>query len=400
MVHYRDLQETIMKDVCIFIDVPYGIGGVFQFNQQILSALLTLPGDRYKLTVFYVEDAWTDLIPAPVEKVKVQYPNFLKSLFKVLFTIGTPNRIMRLLYSLTPLNQLNNSRFSLVIFPSQDLAGLFLSKHAVNVVYDLMHRYEKQFKESSSHGRGKFRDRLFGTMAKYSQLILVDSNVGKKQMIESYNAEPDNVEPLPYIAPAHIIEYKDEEHVQFFNKLNLPPAFIFYPAQYWPHKNHKILLEATNVLKKKIKDFHLVFTGPKRYVYDELYQYCVDNDLTNNVTFLDYAPNEVLGGFYLRARAMVMPTFYGPTNIPPLEAIALGCPVAVSNIYGMPEQLGDASLYFDNTNIDDVVGVLEKLWVDRALRKQLKQNSLMHHRNWNQRTFNTRVLDIVSRYAK
>lgn len=43
--------------------------------------------------------------------------------------------------------------------------------------------------------------------------------------------------------------------------------------------------------------------------------------------------------FYRRARRMVMPTYFGPTNIPPLEANALGCPVAVSKVYGMPEQL-------------------------------------------------------------
>jgi len=49
---------------------------------------------------------------------------------------------------------------------------------------------------------------------------------------------------------------------------------------------------------------------------------------------------------------MIMPTFFGPTNIPPLEAIAVGCPVAVSNIYGMPHQLGDAALYFNPTRVE------------------------------------------------
>jgi len=400
MVCHCNLQETVMKNICIFIDAPFGIGGVFQFNQQILSALLNLPRDRFKLTVFYVEDAWTKLISAPAEKIKIHYPGYIKNLFKVLFTIGIPNGLMRLLYSLTPLNRMNDPRYDLVIFPSQDLAGLFLSRNAANVVYDLMHRYEKQFKESSSHGRGKFRDRLFGTMCRHSRLLLVDSNVGKEQLIESYNAERAKVESLPYIAPAHIVEYNDGPHIQFFKELNLPRTFIFYPAQFWPHKNHKILLESAKVLKERIKGFHLVFTGPKRYAYDELYQYCVDNDLTSNVTFLDYAPNEVLGGFYLRARAMVMPTFYGPTNIPPLEAIALKCPVAVSNIYGMPEQLGDAALYFDNTNVNDVSAVLEKLWTDDALCERLRQNSIKHYKNWNESKFNERVLDIIEKAVK
>src|SRR5688572_28944338 len=261
-----------------------------------------------------------------------------------------------------------------------------------------MHRYEKQFKESSAFGRGKFRDRLFQTMCDHSKLLLVDSIVGKEQLIESYNADPNKVMALPYIAPAHILEYKDEEHGEYFKKINLPHTFIFYPAQFWPHKNHKILIEAANVLKRKLKDFHLVFTGPKKYAYQELYDYCRDNDLLSNVTFLEYVPNEVLGGFYLRARALVMPTYYGPTNIPPLEAIALKCPVAVSNIYGMPEQLGDASLYFDNTNLNEVVEVLEKLWVDDHLREQLRRNCVKHFLNWNQDKFNERLYNIISEY--
>lgn len=390
----------MVKNICIFIDVPYGIGGAFQFNQQILSALLTLPSNKFKVTVFYVDNAWERLIPEPTEKIKLHYPSYVKNIFKVLFSIGMPYSVLKWLYSFTALNSMGDLRYSLAIFPSQDLAGLFLSSNAANVVYDLMHRYEKQFKESSSFGRGKFRDRLFQTMCTHSRLILVDSGVGKQQLIESYNVDPAKIEILAYIAPAHIAEYRDEEHTQYFKELNLPASFIFYPAQFWAHKNHKILIEAANVLKRKISDFHLLFTGPKRYSYDELYRYCEENDLLANVTFLEYVPNEMLGGFYLRARALVMPTFYGPTNIPPLEAIALKCPVAVSNIYGMPEQLGDASLYFDNTNLAEVVDVLEKLWLDDALREKLRRNCAKHFLSWNQNKFNKRVLEIISQYTE
>ena len=71
--------------------------------------------------------------------------------------------------------------------------------------------------------------------------------------------------------------------------------------------------------------------------------------------------------FYRRARAMVMPTFFGPTNIPPLEAFALGCPVAVSNIYGIPEQVGDAALLFDPNSVEEIADCIERLWQDDAL---------------------------------
>ena len=114
---------------------------------------------------------------------------------------------------------------------------------------------------------------------------------------------------------------------------------------------------------------------------------------------MDYVPNDVLGGIYMRARAFVMPTFYGPTNIPPLEAIALGCPVAVSNIYGMPNQLGDAALYFDNTSSKDVANCIERLWLDDHLSLQLKENGQKHFNKWNQTHFDARLKFIFDHHG-
>lgn len=384
-----------MKNICIFVDVEYGSGGTFQYNQQILNALLALPSDEYKVVVFYVDNAWAALIPETIEKQKVRYPKKQKLFFKSLFGIGVPDFIMRRLFLMSPLRVLSDHAFDLVLFPSQDLAGLFLSRNSVNVVHDLMHRYERRFKESSGFGRGRFRDRLFGSMYRYSRLILVDSEVGKKQLMESYRGGSAKIAVLPYIAPPHIVNYDEKGNEAMLKSLNLPSKFIFYPAQFWPHKNHKVLLQAAIILRKKYPDFKFVFTGPKVHAFNEIYKYCEDNGLKENVTFLDYVPNEVLGGLYRRARAMVMPTFYGPTNIPPLEAIAMGCPVAVSNIYGMPHQLGNAAVYFDNSNVADVAAVLEELWINEDLRSRLKENARIHFENWNQKHFNQRFFEII-----
>lgn len=392
--------EKINKKVGLFIDVPYGIGGAFQYNQQILSAVLSLPQDEFEVTIFYVDEAWEELIPSSACKIKIKYPVLLKRVHKILFTIGLPYVVMRFAFLLSSLRKIDNAKFSLVLFPSQDLAGLFLSKNSINVVYDLMHRYEPNFKESSGGGRMRYRDRLFGQMALRSQVIFVDSVVGKNQFLESYPNQSTNIEILPYVAPPHIVEYEEDgNNVEYFKNLNLPEKFIFYPAQYWPHKNHIILLEATIEIRERIENFHLVFTGPQSHNYQKLNQFCLDNNLTNNVTFLDYIPNERIGGLYLRSQAMIMPTFYGPTNIPPLEAIALGCPVAVSAIYGMPNQLGDAALYFDNTNLSEVSRTLITLWDDNEIIKSLKANGKKHLQTWNKNLFEKLFLKIIKKYA-
>jgi len=90
-----------------------------------------------------------------------------------------------------------------------------------------------------------------------------------------------------------------------------------------------------------------------------------------------------------------MPTFFGPTNIPPLEAMALGCPVAVSDIYAMREQLGDAALYFRPNSVRDIINIMERLWQDDLLCEDLAQRGLQHHANWQQYHFNGRFLNIL-----
>lgn len=389
-----------MKKIGLFIDVEYGSGGTFQYNQQILDALIELPKEAYQVVVFYVDASWGDIIPPTVDRIKVSYPPLLKRILKALFGIGLSYPIMRFLFSLTSLRAIQRHQCNLLFFPSQDLAGLFISDNSVNVVHDLMHRYEARFKESSGWGRGPFRDRLFDYMGHYSSIVLVDSSVGKRQFIESYGHSADSVEVLPYIAPRHIIMYDNSKHKEYFESLKLPDRFLFYPAQFWPHKNHQVLLEALLILKNRTPDIHLIFTGPKKFEFSNLYNFCTKNNLLPQVSFLEYVPNEVLGGFYLRARAMVMPTFYGPTNIPPLEAIALGCPVAVSNIYGMPEQLGEAALYFDNTNATEVATSIERLWCDNQLYDKLKDKCHTHFSNWNREHFNLRVKSIVDRHFR
>jgi glycosyltransferase involved in cell wall biosynthesis len=102
-----------------------------------------------------------------------------------------------------------------------------------------------------------------------------------------------------------------------------------------------------------------------------------------------------MAALYRSARGLIMPTFFGPTNIPPLEAFATGCPAAVSNIYDMPAQVGDAALLFDPHSIPEIVNVIERMWTDDHLIKQLKIDGQKQSQLWNQVKFNGRLKKII-----
>ena len=92
---------------------------------------------------------------------------------------------------------------------------------------------------------------------------------------------------------------------------------------------------------------------------------------------------------------MMMPTFFGPTNIPPLEAFACGCPTAVSNIYGMPEQVGEAAILFNPLSVDEIANAMERLWIDDDLCSNLISKGYEKTKTWSQKQFAERLYDIL-----
>ena len=90
-----------------------------------------------------------------------------------------------------------------------------------------------------------------------------------------------------------------------------------------------------------------------------------------NVTIKGFVSDENITYLYRHAVGMIMPSYFGPTNIPPLEAMALGCPVAVSDKYAMPEQVGDAGLLFNPDSPKEIAECIRKMWCDEKLRQQM-----------------------------
>lgn len=259
----------------------------------------------------------------------------------------------------------------------------------IRPVHDLMHRYEGGFEEISS--TYEEREALFCSTARFSNVILVDSKVGRKQYIESYckrGKHNPKVKVLPFTVPDHIVKQKEEY-------IDTPDKYIFYPAQFWEHKNHKNLLLAINLLKKKNPDIHLILVGSERNSLKKIKGIIKKYQLEKNVSILGFVKNEQITYLYKHAVALIMPSFAGPTNIPPLEAMALGCPVIVSNNYAMGEQVGSAGLLCDPYSPDSIAQCISQVWNDDKLCAKMKAEGLKRSLMWTPRDFTNRFIHIV-----
>lgn len=389
------------KKIGLYLGIESSDGGSFQYALAMLNAVSALPKEKYAVVLAYSTKEWEGhLKKTDLEKRYVPL-SFVGKLIPALWQrSGLPISLWR---KLSPFihpftRKMVRVGCDLWVFPAQDSWTYRLPVPAVGVVHDLMHRYESKFPEVGGRGVRRRRERHFKNICQWSKVVIVDSAVGKNHVIESYGMEEGRIHPIPLVPPSYIYARPRPENLEKCHKL--PGKFIFYPAQFWEHKNHKRLLMAVNMLKSELTDLHVVFSGTKKNAYRSVRALVNELGLGDRVTFLGYVPNEDMPELYKRARALVMPTFFGPTNIPPLEAFVAGCPVAISGIYGMPEQMGDAALLFDPESVEEISDVVKKLWTDDQLCQTLVQRGKRRIKEISQANFNSQLHHVVDLLTK
>jgi glycosyltransferase involved in cell wall biosynthesis len=149
------------------------------------------------------------------------------------------------------------------------------------------------------------------------------------------------------------------------------------------------------MVKPRLPDVKLVLVGSRKEGYDSILALIRQAHLTEDILIMGYVPDADMPELYRRARALIMPTFFGPTNIPPLEAFVAGCPVAISNVYGIRDQLGDAALYFDPSSTSEIAQAIKRLWTDDELCSDLARRGRQKNAEWGQKEFNERLQAII-----
>jgi glycosyltransferase involved in cell wall biosynthesis len=376
-----------MKSVGLFLGVEPSAGGMFQYAQSVLEGLRYSQAKGCRVEVAYVNNLWKPILAAyPFSAIQVQKGYLglrIASLIMVLRLTGSVSRTLARYMNPIPV-QLERLGCDLWIFPAQDALSYQVNLPVVTSIHDLMHRYEPDFPEVSQNGRFGIREHRFRNIVAWSRAVLVDSEMGRRHVVESYGTAPEKVHLLPYV-PAKYIE--EDEPADFENLYHLPSKFLFYPAQFWAHKNHCRLLTAAASVLDRCPDLNFVFCGRMNHEYEKVLSHAVSLGMLNRVTFTGYVPDRYLSGFYRRARALIMPTFFGPTNIPPLEAFYCGCPTALSDNYGMPEQARGASLLFAPQSEEQIANAIERLWNDDELCRVLIERGRNNALLWNQREF-------------
>jgi glycosyltransferase involved in cell wall biosynthesis len=218
---------------------------------------------------------------------------------------------------------------------------------ATTTVHDLQHEAYPQF---FSRPQLSYRRHVYGRSIRASRLVIAVSG----------HVRDDLVERLGYPRERVRVIHHGVDHERFRPENRVadgdPSArergpFLLYPANWWPHKNHELLLEAFALVRRERPELRLVLTGSNHPA-----------ELPEGVASLGRVSDECLVELYRTAAALVFPSLYEGFGLPPLEAMACGCPVAVSQVAALPEVCGDAAVYFDPTSAEVIAqGIVEVL---------------------------------------
>jgi glycosyltransferase involved in cell wall biosynthesis len=209
-------------------------------------------------------------------------------------------------------------------------------------VFDVEHARQPWFPEVSANGQWELRHYYFSRYIPKATRVIVPNEAGREQVERYWRIEPDRFLLLGHPTPEFALEAGAQPAPprDVLDRHGIGERYLLYPAQFWAHKNHATLFEALG----RLEEFELVLVGSDKGQLERQRALARELGVAERVHFLGFVPTEELLALYRHAHALTYVSLFGPENLPPLEAMALGCPVVAADVPGAREQMGDAAL--------------------------------------------------------
>ena len=311
-----------------------------------------------------------------LNKLNLHHINISESLFDKLFAFINSSLLGSYFFSKFKINtpfekKLLRQGVDFIFFVTPSPKPFYLQQinYAITV-YDICHKEYPEFSEVNSYNIFYLRERILQYCLGPSTYVITESDELKKKIASIYKKDEDRIITIPN-RPSPLLKY-DKNNLKSVIFENLPKNYFFYPAQFWEHKNHIKILYAIDKLKNSNIDFNIVFCGKDKGNLKNITKTVEKLNLQKNIFIFDFLTHEEVSELYQNAIALLMPTYFGPTNIPPLEAWAYGVPVIYSK--HLQEQTMDAALYCDPDSLESIADCMFKVQTDVNLRSNLINN--------------------------
>ncbi len=214
-----------------------------------------------------------------------------------------------------------------------------------------------------------------------SDWIITVSEFTKKELLKYFPIKKDKITPVYHGVNSNLFK-PGLKSPDFIKSNNLPKRYLFFVGNIEKRKNLFTIIKSFEKIHKKEKDLYLILAGKNGYAGEEIRAFIKKSPINNSIIELDYIPNNKLPLFYQNAELFIFPSYYEGFGIPILEALACGCPVITSNITAMPEAGGDAVVYVNPFDYDEIADKTLHLLHNKKLKQTLRNKGLKHIKNF------------------
>ncbi|HJX69701.1 MAG TPA: glycosyltransferase family 1 protein [Dehalococcoidia bacterium] len=255
--------------------------------------------------------------------------------------------------------------------------SFFLKVPYIITVHDLIRYFDLKGYSRFIHCPN-MRDKLYLSLdykgVKKATRIIAVSHSTKRDLVQHLGIPEERISVIYEGIDHRLFRQVEHRHVDY-------PYLLFVGSEH-PRKNFIGLLQAFSKLKseRQFKDLKLVKVGkaggaeakfrkPIQRVINEL-------NIQRDVVFTGYVADDDLPGYYSGAECFVLPSLYEGFGFPPLEAMACGCPVIVSNVASLPEVAGEAAIKVNPHDTDAIASALHEVLTNKDLKRELVSKGL------------------------
>lgn len=400
------LKERTMN-IAVILGEEIQVGGGFQYALSTMLVLNRHRSEKYNF-IFFTTSAANLVV---LEDYGIQAHHLRLSGFdKLISQVKSHPTVSRVLTKLR--------------LPTQTRFDRILARHGIDLVYpvspstmpllterfnylfmlmDLCHRDFMEFPEVRRAREFEIRENLCRKALPKAVSVITESELGRANAIRRYGLDAERVVVLPMLPSEAVIVSPATYESGYFDvkrKYGIDGDYVYYPAQFWPHKNHLYILDGLKVLREKYgKRIHAVFSGSDKGNLQYVLTSAKKMGLEKDVHYIGFVAGAELPYLYRQALALVMPTYFGPTNIPPLEAFYLECPVLYSDLPGLRDQVAGAALLVDLTNPASMAENIMRIIAEPDEMKILVANGRKKVESWQEEDYWLVLKRIFDDYA-
>jgi len=395
------------KKVAIFLDTRKESGGEYQHLLYTIENIKRNNKDKVKFLIICLSKKLN--LDLNFQDIEIKYfsLNFFERFVCYLRNYGNFTRRIKRFYFFKNKfeNYLKKNNVDLVYFTSPSQYSLYLENTKfIITIPDVDHREHVEFPEIVDDGEYQRKEEIFSKSLPRAQAVITNAKIIKQRLIKYYNISEKrifiiNLRPAMSVKNFSLSNIDLNENNKIIRKFNLPKNYIFYPAMYLPHKNHKTLIDSVELLNKNSNNkLKVVFSGSDIGYKRKIQTYVSKKGMISDITFLNFVENHELPYLYLNSSLIVFPVLIGPTFTPLWEAFKMERPVIFSDLEGVHDVYGEGVEYINPLNPLDISNAIKKILNDNEFKLNLiKKGKEQLNKIENQNEYQ-QVFDIIKNF--